>query len=68
MRGNNFCYRLPSQEEDAGKAFFKQLKKLPGHRPWILSWGTAVTSTPTGRATQDTSIPGDFQSKSEIDF
>lgn len=49
--GNNICYRLPSQKEGLGKAFFKQ-QKFPHHRPWILSQRTAVTPTPTGRATQ----------------
>lgn len=32
-RGNNMCYRLPSQEEELGKAFFKQLKNFPDIRP-----------------------------------
>lgn len=66
--GNNICYRLPSQEEEVGKDFFKQPEKFLGDRPWISSWTTAATPTPAGRAKRDTRIPGDFQSKSEIVF
>lgn len=50
------------------EAFFKQVRKFPGRKPCILAHRTAVRPTPTGRATQDTSFPGDFQSKSERDF
>lgn len=42
------CYRLPSQDEEVGKMFYKQL----GEVSWLFLWGNSTSQMSAGNAVQ----------------